>query len=222
MEKIVVFDLDGTIIDTEQIYKKIFFEFLAKDNFSISDEEYEPFPGSDIRKLHKFIADKYEGFYPKFDDFSQAYKSYKLNSNINYKENIAENAVECIEQLHQMGYKLAIASSSQLYHIEEVLNQLELHDFFEIKVSGHDFEESKPNPEIYEYTCSLLGAAPEDCWAIEDSVPGIAAAKAAGMMVIARKDEHFGLDQSAADFLIEDMLDIIGIIENEMEEDLEY
>lgn len=214
----MVFDLDGTIVDTELIYKEIFMSFLNDKGFPLTDEEYLNFPGSNMPKNYKFILKKYDNFFPSYQEFIDEYLIYKEKGRIDYLANASFNVIECIEQLHQMGYRLALASSSDMTHINEVIDALDLQDYFEYKVTGHDFKESKPHPEIYEFTCGLFGEAPENCWAVEDSTFGILAAKTAGMKVIARKDEHFNLDQTQADYIIEDMLDIIEIVEDDENE----
>ena len=80
-------------------------------------------------------------------------------------------------------------------------------------MSGKQFRESKPDPEIYLYTLSRLGLPKEDCLVVEDSVYGIQAAKAAGLKVVAVRDQRFSFDQSAADRLIDRVADLKEIFE---------
>ena len=81
-------------------------------------------------------------------------------------------------------------------------------------MSGKQFRESKPDPEIYLYTLSRLGLPAEDCLVVEDSVYGIQAAKAAGLTVAAVRDQRFSFDQSAADYLIDRTADLENILED--------
>ena len=82
-------------------------------------------------------------------------------------------------------------------------------------VSGAEFKNSKPDPEIYRYTIKKLHATASECLVVEDSIYGIIAAKQAGAVVTAKKDERFGQDQSGADYMVDDLLQIEGIIEGE-------
>ena len=73
-----------------------------------------------------------------------------------------------------------------------------LSDYFDVVLSGDDFKESKPNPEIYQVAMQELDAAPSETLIIEDSTKGIAAGVASGATVWGIKDHRFGLDQSGA------------------------
>lgn len=79
--------------------------------------------------------------------------------------------------------------------IEEVLNACGLSDAFEYVVSGEQFKESKPEPDIYLHALDLLGLPANRCCCVEDSVPGITAGKRAGLTVIAKREERFGFSQ---------------------------
>ncbi len=93
-----------------------------------------------------------------------------------------------------------------------MLKENELECYFNIIVSGEDFKESKPNPEIYHDTRAKLQLAPEECLIVEDSSYGIQAGKAAGMEVVAIKDTQFSFDQSAADYFIDKTTDLINLL----------
>ena len=82
-------------------------------------------------------------------------------------------------------------------------------EFVDVIVSGEMFQESKPNPEIYNYTLSKLNLKPEECIAIEDSTYGIQAAKGAGITTFAKRDDRFHFEQDMADVVIDDLLQII-------------
>lgn len=83
---------------------------------------------------------------------------------------------------------------------------------FDLIVSGKQFRQSKPNPEIYHYTAKTLGASEDECFVIEDSTVGIQAARRAGMTIAALLDDRFGFDQEAADFHIEKILQVLSLL----------
>jgi len=118
---------------------------------------------------------------------------------------------ETLGALRERGVRLALASSSQLANIKQVLNACGLLDFFEIIVSGEQFTESKPNPEIYLHTLSLLRLPASDCCCVEDSLPGITAGKAAGLTVFAKREDRFGFSQDAADAILDTVPDLLAI-----------
>ncbi|CCK19450.1 hypothetical protein BN193_04495 [Lactococcus raffinolactis 4877] len=88
------------------------------------------------------------------------------------------------------------------------MKMTELLPYFEVVLSGDDFEESKPNPEIYEVAMARLGVVPEETLVIEDSEKGIAAGVDSGATVWGIKDNVFGLDQSRADELFDNLTEI--------------
>ena len=117
-----------------------------------------------------------------------------------------------LEELKKKGYKLAVASSTQLPLVERVMRENEIADYFQILVSGGQFKKSKPDPEIYLYTAQKLGVAPEECLAVEDSTFGVLAGHRAGMTVAALKDDRFHFDQSPADYRMDRLTEILEIL----------
>ena len=102
-------------------------------------------------------------------------------------------------------------SSSPMDSIEEVLNACGLSDAFEYVVSGEQFKESKPEPDIYLHALDLLGLPANRCCCVEDSVPGITAGKRAGLTVIAKREERFGFSQDAADKIIDQLPELLEL-----------
>jgi HAD superfamily hydrolase (TIGR01549 family) len=95
-------------------------------------------------------------------------------------------------------YPLGLASGSERPVIEAVLDLRDLRRFFSAVVSGGEVLRGKPEPDIFLKTASLLGAQPETCCVIEDSRPGVAAALAAGMKVVAITNTHSAEELTAA------------------------
>ena len=107
---------------------------------------------------------------------------------------------------------MAIASSSHLAQIQNILTQCDIIQYFDLIVSGEQFERSKPDPTIYRHPLEKLGAQAKNAVAIEDSFFGIQAAKAAGISVIAYEEKRMHIDQSNADYCGKNMNDILAII----------
>ncbi len=103
-------------------------------------------------------------------------------------------AQEAIEILHQHGLQLAIASSSPRSLIEAVVRKFGLDEYFSVLHSAEDEEAGKPDPAVYLSTMSMLNVEPTDCVALEDSLSGIRAAKAAGARVVAVPDPEVAHD----------------------------
>ncbi len=103
---------------------------------------------------------------------------------------LLEGVRTLIEDLHQNGIQLILASSASKVTIDRVFTRFGLHDFFTHIVSGEDFPKSKPHPAIFEHAASLSIAPKENCIVIEDSTNGVKAAKSAGIYCVGYISEH--------------------------------
>ncbi len=101
--------------------------------------------------------------------------------------------------------KMAIASSSPMDTINEVVTTCKIESYFDCLISGRDLPESKPNPTIFLKASEQLRIPVEECLVIEDSYNGIKAGKRANMKVLAIKDKRFSQDVSLADDVIYDI-----------------
>lgn len=144
--------------------------------------------------------------------FKNMLQEYFRSFDCDYKAVVRPQIYSVLEYLSKH-YKIALASSSSLYSINTALDQAGLKKYFSLIISGEQFKESKPNPEIYLHTIKELNVNKDEAIIIEDSSKGILAANRAGIKVLALKDDKFGLDQSHADIIINELNDIIKLIE---------
>lgn len=200
--KAIIFDMDGVIVDTEQCYYDRRKTFLL-DTYNITLDHLPPkfFIGGNMKKVwHEVLRDDYDKY--DIDKLAKEYLEYKKNHPLPYQQLLFEGIKETLQQIDGIA-PIAIASNSSMADIDRCLKENDLELFFSHKLTGDDCQKSKPAPEIYLKTAQLLEVKPEECLVIEDSEKGIIAGKSAGMTVWAIKDKHYGLDQSAADLLIE-------------------
>ncbi|HFM6592159.1 TPA: HAD family hydrolase, partial [Enterococcus faecium] len=113
--------------------------------------------------------------------------------------------IEQLEWLKKKKIKMAIASSSPMDTINEVVTTCKIESYFDCLISGRDLPESKPNPTIFLKASEQLRIPVEECLVIEDSYNGIKAGKRANMKVLAIKDKRFSQDVSLADDVIYDI-----------------
>ena len=116
-----------------------------------------------------------------------------------------------LERLREMGFKTALASSTSMNGIRKVLSQCEIGGLFDYVVSGEQFRESKPNPEIYLTAMAALDCRPDQCLVVEDSTYGVTAGVAAGACVAARRDSRFPFDQTGAMYLIDSLTEVLDL-----------
>lgn len=209
----IIFDMDGVIIDTEPEYRKRTKAFFESLGFCISEELYDLTCGSNKKHTYELFRSRVEGFDLPYEEYVRRLDAYRMERPVDPTKYVDKTIYPLLEWLKQKGIHIALASSSPKENIVRYLTALKIIDYFELLVSGLDFRNSKPDPEIYCYTIDKLGASASDCLVIEDSVYGITAAKCAGAVVVAKKDDRFGQDQSGADYMIESLLQIESIME---------
>lgn len=140
------------------------------------------------------------------------FKQRDIYREVNYRELFRPEVTDTLRQLKAAGFRLALASSTHLKLVERVLEENQIREYFEAVVSGEQFKQSKPNPEIYYYTAKALNIFPEECLAVEDSSVGILAAYQAGMKVAAVADERYCFDQSLAHFRLLRVKDVLEVL----------
>jgi HAD superfamily hydrolase (TIGR01509 family) len=207
--KCIIFDMDGVIIDSEEIHKKAYFETFDSIQVRVSEELYKTFTGSStLNAFQKLVA------HFQLDIDPKQLVLEKRKRYVNYFENdkelhLVQGVQELIENAYQQRIKLILASSSAMENIDRVFTRFQLNEFFKAKISGADLKASKPHPEIFEKAAFLSGIPKENCVVIEDSDNGIQAANDAGIFVFGYKNP-FAADQTLenADLIIDDFKEI--------------
>ena len=203
--KCVIFDMDGVIIDSEEIHKKAYYETFVSIGVHVSDDLYKTLTGSStINAFQKLVTHFNLDLNPE-DLVLDKRKRY-----VNFFENdptlhLVKGVEDLIKYCYNKGFTLILASSSAMVNIDRVFNRFQLNQYFTAKISGADLTESKPHPEIFEKAAILGKTAKENCIIIEDSDNGIKAANDAGIYVVGYKNPMAD-DQTLenANFVIDD------------------
>lgn len=210
--KAVIFDMDGVLIDSEPVYIGMFRTFLLEHGCRIDEALLMTLAGASAGETWRIMAKLwYEETDP--EALHQLFRREHPDFRIDYKAVMFPEVLELLQWLKERGVIMAVASSSSEQSIRRMFEETGFGPYFSFLVSGKQFRESKPDPEIYLYTLSRLGLPAEDCLVVEDSVYGIQAAKAAGLRVVAIRDQRFSSDQSAANRLIDRVSDLKEIFE---------
>ena len=182
--KCVIFDMDGVIIDSEEIHKKAYYETFKNLGVEVSEELYKTMTGSSTINAFQKLVNHFN-----LDDIPEELVLQKRKCYVNYFENdptlsLVNGVKELIQFLYKQNLTLVLASSSAMVNINRVFSRFDLNEYFTAKISGADLIASKPHPEIFEKAAILGGVSKEQCIVIEDSDNGIEAANKAGIYAI--------------------------------------
>jgi A/G-specific adenine glycosylase len=194
----VIFDLDGTLIDSEPVYHESDIAFFKSKGISLSREEQLSFIGIGAESvIEKLRSRGLEGD----TETIVAEKDSVFLELSRGRTRVFPRVRELVRYLHVAGIPMAVATSSRRRVLEVMLDESKLRPFFTVTVSSDDVEEPKPSPEVFLQVARRLELDPAQCLVVEDSRYGVTAAKAAGMRVVALPHEGVGADFSAADLL---------------------
>lgn len=211
-KKAIIFDMDGVLFDSEPVYLAMFRKFLEDNQCKVDEKTLYAIAGASSAQTWDYMIQMWkEEIGPQ--ELRKIFHEQCPNSDIPYQKTMFPGIPKLLAWLKEQGFVLALASSSSMHRIQQMFDETGLGCYFSCVVSGNMFRESKPNPEIYLYTLSQLGYAPEECLVVEDSPYGIHAGKAAGMQVVGIRDTRFSYDQTAADWLIDETRELREFLE---------
>jgi HAD superfamily hydrolase (TIGR01509 family) len=191
----VIFDMDGVILDSNETWDAVMGELFAEYGKKLSDLDPDAFMGGDNSLQWAAYLRRMLGL-PLEDQQIVDRVVNGILSRYSERVPLIPGAAEAVARMAAR-FPLGLASSSPRQVIAFVLQRSGLDRLFQAWVSSDDVDCGKPAPDVYLRCCELLGRAPENCVAVEDSRFGIQAAKAAGLKVIAVHTPVFPLDAKA-------------------------
>lgn len=210
MKKAVIFDMDGVLIDSEPLYINSFRQFLKTNSITVSEEQLGKISGASSAQTWSILSDLWTKPMTPVE-IRRLYYDTQPKVQLFFRDILFPGALKTLNTLKERGLILALASSSRMNTIQNMLEDTGTTHFFAHVVSGEMFHESKPNPEIYLSVLDQLKLQAKECIAIEDSTYGIQAAKGAGIDTVAIRDSRYSHDQSLADYVIDDISELITL-----------
>lgn len=210
----VIFDLDGTLVDSMGIWKEIDIEFLGKRGIVLPPNLQKEIEGLSFDETAQYFKSHFEieESKEKMKEIWLSMAFEKYSGQIDLKK----GAKEFLYCLKDRGIPMAIASSNHYDLIEAVLKRHDIFSLFDQIRTCDEVKAGKPSPDIYELVACKLGISPELCLVFEDIVAGILAGKAAGMKTCAVRDGYSAYQdkekRELADYYIEDYRQLLPLL----------
>ena len=185
----LIFDMDGTLIDSNGVWRDVDIAFLAKRGLPYTKEYYEGVAHTIFPLAAVFTKE-----YCKLPESPEEIMAewMEMAGNV-YAEEVPVKAgvVDYLGQCRTRGERMIVLTSSVPEHCHTALGHLGLRQYFERIIFAQDLQMEKKNPAIFQKAAELMGVKPEGCTVYDDSVAACRGAKAAGMQVVGVYDPYF-------------------------------
>lgn len=211
----VIFDLDGSLVDSMWIWEQIDIEYLGRFGIELPENLQYEIEGKSFSETAHFFKERFQipdSIQTIKDDWNKmAWDKYSYEVPL-------KNGVDLfLEYCKANGIKLGIATSNSRELVTNITAVHSLEGYFDCIMTGCDVEKGKPAPDIYLAVANKLQVEPPRCLVFEDIIPGIMAGKAAGMRVCAVEDLYSERQRAEkkklADYYIEDYMDFSFLYE---------
>ncbi len=213
MIKAIVFDLDGTLVDTDELVKKSYthlFKIYRKD-FNLTDDVLNSFLGPTLKEMFP----KY--FKEDFDILEKAYHEYAYAHTKEFAH-LYPYAEDVIKELKRRGYKIGLVTSRLKESLIQMVETLNIKNLFDAFISLDDVSKAKPSGEGIIKICKIFNIKPEECFYLGDNLTDYLAAEDAhaqgGLVTYVNRDlKNYPIKIEISSFL--DLLNLFPGVDNE-------
>lgn len=184
-----IFDMDGTLIDSNGIWKDVDTAFLAKRGLSYTKEFYEGVAHTIFPLAAKFTKEFCR--LPESEEAIMAEWMDMAGDLYGTSVPVKPGVRAYLDKLRAAGERLIVVTSAVPVHCRTALTHLGLMPYFERIIFAHDLQLEKKDPQLWRLTAEMMGVAPADCTLYDDSVEACRGAKAAGMHAVGVYDPYF-------------------------------
>ncbi len=200
----IIFDLDGTLVDSMWMWRDIDKEFLGERGFELPPTLQKEIEGMSFNETALLFIERFH--------LKETQDELKVIWNDMAYDKYAHvvrpkpGAIRFLDRAKKAGFKMGIASSNSIELINAALANYDLFDYFDVIISANDVPRGKPYPDVYLAVAEGLKVDPARCLVFEDITMGIMAGKSAGMRVCCIDDDYSADDvenkKNAADYYI--------------------
>ncbi|TCD10738.1 HAD family phosphatase [Pedobacter frigidisoli] len=183
--KALLFDLDGTLIDSEKFHFDCWNEFLSEYNVTLDFKDWlTNYAGIPLPQNAKTIIDKYK-INANLEDFVNRREQITFDGFKTKDIELMPFALDFIKFFYEKGLTLAVVTASPRVDVEAVFERNGLAKYFSLFITRTDVSKSKPDPESYNICVEQLGFQKDECIVLEDTLNGVKSAVAAGITCFA-------------------------------------
>lgn len=204
-----IFDMDGTLLDSMPVWKRLTQGYLKQFGLNVTDEEYAACEGFSQPQVAQYFADRYDlpggaaGLMEGMDKL--------ITSRYETIAKPKDGVIAFLDGLRARGVKMAIATLTARRHAEKALRDRDMMGYFEFMLTIEDVGISKHQPDIYLMTAEKMGLAPADCMVFEDAPYACTTAKKAGFQVCGMVEPAYAAGETelraASDIVVEQSFD---------------
>ena len=211
-KKAVIFDLDGTLVDSMWMWKAIDVEYLARFDLECPEDLQKEIEGMSFSETAAYFKKRFS----LEDSLEQIKEAWVQMSIEKYKNEVPlkPGARAFLDYISMNGIVAGIATSNGRAMVDAVLDSLDIRRYFKVVTTACEVAAGKPAPDVYLKTAAGLHKKPEECLVFEDVPMGILAGKNAGMKVCAVEDafsaQQADKKKDLADYYIDDYFQVMN------------
>ena len=210
-KKAMLFDLDGTLVDSMWMWEAIDIEFLGAYGYECPDDIQRAIEGMSFSETAVYFKERFD-LPLSLDEIKAVWTRMSIDK-YRHEVLLKPGVLEFLKYCKENGIRTGIGTSNGSEIVDAVLTSLNVKEYFDAVVTACEVAHGKPEPDIYLEVAKRLGVQPENCLVFEDIPAGIMAGKAAGMPVIAVEDD-FSADlmdekRELADAVISDYRELL-------------
>lgn len=209
----VIFDVDGTLVDSMWIWESVDEDYFVKYNLTRPEDFHKDIEGKSYSEVARYYLEHFPEIDRTLEELMDEWTDM-AHSKYMHEVVLKQGAYELLNKLHKEGKKIGIATSNGISLVRDMLEALGVAEIFDSVHSACEVKAGKPSPDIYLLVAKELGVRPEHCLVFEDVPMGILAGKNAGMHVCAVEDRYSKPQEEKkrelADYYIQDYNDILN------------
>ncbi|MEM2942113.1 MAG: HAD family hydrolase [Candidatus Bathyarchaeia archaeon] len=191
MYRAVIFDFDGTIVDSYEAHLESFRRALSKFGLAADDEQIYRRFGKPAREILLEILP--QETHTQVDELVKEKRLQFIETS--HRVRVLEGVEETLQYLRRNGVAAVLATSADRPSVMRVLSRFGLERYFDLVLSAEDVGAAKPNPDIFIRAVEKLALKPHECLVVGDSVFDVIAAKEAGIEAVAVANNRFQIEE---------------------------